>query len=813
MALFKILKGNKENLPELKREGFAYFTIDENDFYVDTQSSDMDTNGNFLFDNDGKPIGGTRKQLNANRAHYVKSKDLHKNSTFDQLYIDDEEISLGRTAGESAYEGGHVEGGSGLRSIAVGSNVSATGNYSQAFGSNTTAEELNATAFGKGSISSGEASFAEGIDTEADHDGAHAEGISTKAQGDGAHAEGNMTQAKNYFSHAEGNKSITNGYGSHAEGYQTLTGEDGSYAHAEGSDTQALGYASHAEGNNTMAEKEGAHSEGLEAKALGEGSHAEGNQTEAQGNYSHAEGTGSLAIGVASHAEGEDTEAIGIASHAEGNACIALGNYSHAGGNGSETEEHEGAFVHGLKLYAQSNYQTVFGKYSDANENDAFVIGNGTAEGYESNAFKVQWDGTAELKETLLVGRDPADSLEVATKQYVDRKINTASDDKMYSFTTQTTGATDTITFSNDSVDVNACLVYYNGLLLILGENYTVSDAKTIVLNGWNANAGDFFTVTGKQGSDQAGSGSLNCGTVGSASKPVYFLEGIPVACSNNLEVSITGASAKATLDSKDQNIASTYFKSVAWKTGLANSATPQLTLTKGDNTTVNLDIDYRVKQNVLTSNSSNIPLLLKSTGQKAVDEVNYSNALTYNINSGYLYGASIDCGEWIEGDIDPTCCFVSGTQILVDLDGDTKNIEDMKPGDLAVAYDIEKEINYMAVVKDVIVKDNVVDVAKVKFENGATLKMNAYHPIYTTNGWHSLTNYKNYDTLLVDDICRTSNGWSKIVDIERYYSNPLKMYTLNLVDIDEMDGIDNEANDNFFANGIVVHNAGCATN
>ena len=114
-----------------------------------------------------------------------------------------------------------------------------------------------------------------------------------------------------------------------------------------------------------------------------------------------------------------------------------------------------------------------------------------------------------------------------------------------------------------------------------------------------------------------------------------------------------------------------------------------------------------------------------------------------------------------------------------------------------------------MAVVKDVSSMD-VVDVAVVKFDNGTTLKMNAYHPIYTTNGWHSLTNHKNYDTLLIGDNCRTSNGWSKIVDIERYYSSPVKMYTLNLVDIDEMDGFDNEVNDNFFANGIVVHNASC---
>jgi hypothetical protein len=81
----------------VKREGFAYFTIDENDFYIDI-SSDDSANG----------IVGERKQLNSNRAHYVKSKNLHSNSAYDQLYIDDDEISLGRKAGESNYEAPYV---------------------------------------------------------------------------------------------------------------------------------------------------------------------------------------------------------------------------------------------------------------------------------------------------------------------------------------------------------------------------------------------------------------------------------------------------------------------------------------------------------------------------------------------------------------------------------------------------------------------------------------------------------------------------------------------------------------------------------
>lgn len=51
MALFKILKGNESNLPAKKTEGYAYFTEDKGNFFVDVSSS-------------------KRMQLNANHAQY-----------------------------------------------------------------------------------------------------------------------------------------------------------------------------------------------------------------------------------------------------------------------------------------------------------------------------------------------------------------------------------------------------------------------------------------------------------------------------------------------------------------------------------------------------------------------------------------------------------------------------------------------------------------------------------------------------------------------------------------------------------------------
>ena len=153
-------------------------------------------------------------------------------------------------------------------------------------------------------------------------------------------------------------------------------------------------------------------------------------------------------------------------------------------------------------------------------------------------------------------------------------------------------------------------------------------------------------------------------------------------------------------------------------------------------------------------------------------------------------------------------CCFVAGTKVLISLNGETKNIEDLKENDTVVSYNTKTREFYLAKVKKLIINKNTTDIAEVSFDNGEKLIMNAYHPIYTETGFHSITKYKGYEELVVGDICRTKDGWSIITDIKRYDSEPIITYNLDVIDIDEIK--DNEENDTFVANGIVVHNAGC---
>lgn len=145
-------------------------------------------------------------------------------------------------------------------------------------------------------------------------------------------------------------------------------------------------------------------------------------------------------------------------------------------------------------------------------------------------------------------------------------------------------------------------------------------------------------------------------------------------------------------------------------------------------------------------------------------------------------------------------CCFEAGTKVLMSLEGETKNIEDIQPGDQVISYDLETGKFYLTEVNKLITNNMVTDVAEIILENDDKVRMNAYHPILTTNGYHSLTNHEGFETLVTDDIIITKNGNFKIKEIIRYTQEPEEMYNLNI----------NDKNHNYVANNMVVHNAGC---
>lgn len=327
-------------------------------------------------------------------------------------------------------------------------------------------EGENAEVFngGEASQASGEYSHAEGFCTTASGSRSHAEGDGASATENGSHAEGMGTTASEWGAHSEGIGTVASGQSSHAEGWNTIA--SGNYAHAEGSSTQAnsmhahaeglssaaYGSASHAEGNSTLASGSYSHAEGNMTTASGSGSHAEGDYAIAAGGYSHAEGgytrtgknqtrdTDSLTslIDVFQHAEGYATLATGIASHAEGQCTTASGRSSHVEGEFTTASAYA-SHAEGTRTVANSKSQHVQGEYNildivpefpAARGTYAHIVGNGyvTSDAIvRSNAHTLDWNGLGWFAGGLKVGgtgQDDEAAVEVATKEYVDARID-----------------------------------------------------------------------------------------------------------------------------------------------------------------------------------------------------------------------------------------------------------------------------------------------------------------------------------------------------------------------------------------------------
>ena len=189
------------------------------------------------------------------------------------------------------------------------------------------------------------------------------------------------------------------------------------------------------------------------------------------------------------------------------------------------------------------------------------------------------------------------------------------------------------------------------------------------------------------------------------------------------------------------------------------------------------------------------------------------SDEWNYNINGADFKVASIDNltlkleiinpksdGERTIGVIE--CCFVSGTQVWME-DGTTKNIEDVEIGDVVLSYNETTSEYENCVVTKLITNPNTTNLARVILVDGTTIEMNEYHPIYTKEGWKSLTNYKDFPTLTKEDEVLSTNGkYIKIDLIERWTEEmPITTYNLTV-----------EKNHNYFVGRTptLVHNAGC---
>jgi len=273
-------------------------------------------------------------------------------------------IAIGAGSGANAQNFGVAVGdaanSTGLNSVAIGRQSTATGESSSVLGQgsrataiNTTAVGTIASATGAGSSAYGAGSIASGTNTVAI--GGRGASLlsaanSTTATADGAIAIGvNGTrgaQANSINSIAIGGESTAGGEGASALGLSSTAVDD--YSTALGHQTNAQGIASTALGSGAITDGDGATAVGNNASAQGVSSFAGGRNALAQGENSIAiggsdtAGTGASAAGVSSIAMGANASAvtdgaiaIGQDSSAQGGQAVAIGVGQMATGDGA----------------------------------------------------------------------------------------------------------------------------------------------------------------------------------------------------------------------------------------------------------------------------------------------------------------------------------------------------------------------------------------------------------------------------------------------------------------------------------------------
>ncbi|MFD0963831.1 DUF6443 domain-containing protein [Pseudofulvibacter geojedonensis] len=151
--------------------------------------------------------------------------------------------------------------------------------------------------------------------------------------------------------------------------------------------------------------------------------------------------------------------------------------------------------------------------------------------------------------------------------------------------------------------------------------------------------------------------------------------------------------------------------------------------------------------------------------------------------------------------------CFTAGTKISMSNNG-FKAIEDVKVGDYVKTFNIEtNKIEISKVLRiDTPIHSNLV---KVGFSDNTINNNTQDHPYYVKNkGWASVNpelTYKNYgfkvNKLDIGDICFKLINKNELIEIKvvNFTINKLQQKTFNLSDV--------EKNNNFFANGVLVHN------
>ncbi len=152
--------------------------------------------------------------------------------------------------------------------------------------------------------------------------------------------------------------------------------------------------------------------------------------------------------------------------------------------------------------------------------------------------------------------------------------------------------------------------------------------------------------------------------------------------------------------------------------------------------------------------------------------------------------------------------CFIAGTKISM-TNGTTKNIEDILVGDKVFAYDVTNSKVFETVVLSTYEHISKT-IAIITLNNGVVIKCTPSHPLLTAEGFKSVDSkyndvMKEYPStdLVVGDTVITELGNAIVKTIE------IKEEVVSVYNFHVKSNNGDFKNCTYFANGVVVHNAG----
>lgn len=209
-------------------------------------------------------------------------------------------------------------------------------------------------------------------------------------------------------------------------------------------------------------------------------------------------------------------------------------------------------------------------------------------------------------------------------------------------------------------------------------------------------------------------------------------------------------------------------------------------TLAPNVSTTIN-NVILKAPFTLILSNNDNLYYIVDS--QSNVSFI-YDDAISTN-PSVFVATLTSDTGSII---LMLDCCF-DGSSLVLMGDGTTKALANVQVGDEVMTYNEttqEMESNKVTALGDVKIRN----IARIILDDGTKLSMNIYHPLYTEDGWKSLTEYKGLPKLTLNDKLLTSSGeYIRIKGIDMIQETEVETYyTLKV-----------NGNNNFYVNNILA--------